>query len=76
VQKSKKTAQKEVMQGKSTSIHGSDVCDYVAEMSLELRDLCKDTGQPYLAYLLEIVFSEASDASARVRMKQSQSSQE
>lgn len=52
-----------------------DMCEYVAEMSLELRNMCKQSGQPYLAYLLEIVFAEATDIGTKARIKaQSQAS--
>jgi hypothetical protein len=37
------------------------VSQYVADMSLELRSLCKARNLNYLAYLLEIVFIEANE---------------
>lgn len=44
----------------------SEVCQYVADMALELRGICKNNNENYLAYLLEIVFIEAnSQASSK-----------
>jgi hypothetical protein len=45
-----------------------DVCQYVADMALELRSLCKEHDAKYLAYLLEIVFIEANEEVNRQRM--------
>ena len=50
-------------------INPIEICEYVAEMSLELRNMCKQSGVPYLAYLLEIVFTEATDIGTRERIK-------
>ena len=43
----------------------AEVSQYVADMSLELRSLCKARNMNYLAYLLEIVFLEASEQANR-----------
>ena len=51
-----------------------DVSDYVAGMALELRTLCKNNDLSYLAYLLEIVFIEASEQSLRGTSDQGPSS--
>ena len=44
---------------------GAEVSQYVADMSLELRSLCKAQDMNYLAYLLEIVFLEANEQANR-----------
>lgn len=47
-----------------------DVCQYVADMALELRSLCQEYDVKYLAYLLEILFIEANEEVNRQRMAQ------
>ena len=44
----------------------AEVSQYVADMSLELRSLCKSQNLNYLAYLLEIVFIEANEQTNRL----------
>jgi hypothetical protein len=49
------------------SLERSEVCQYVADMALELRTLCKQNDAKYLSYLLEIVFIEANEELIRQR---------
>jgi len=44
-----------------------ETIEYIAEMSLCLRDMSVKLGMPFLAYLLEMVFQEAHCASMRKR---------
>ena len=45
----------------------AETCDYVADLALELRALCKQNNLNHLAYLFEIVFIEASDEALRLK---------
>ncbi len=54
-------------------VNASDACQYVADMALELRGLCKQNDLGYLAYLLEIVFIEANGQLARMMTPQTPS---
>ena len=47
-------------------VEEAEVSQYVADMSLELRSLCKSQNLNYLAYLLEIVFIEANEQTNRL----------
>lgn len=51
----------------------AEICQYVADMALELRSLCKQNNADYLAYLLEIVFIEASENATRKKVDDLQS---
>ena len=44
----------------------AEVSNYVADMALELRSMCKQNDLGYLAYLMEIVFIEATEQSTRI----------
>ncbi len=56
------------IEGVGQTFNGVEVTDYVAELAMELRNICKDSNQAYLAYLLEIVFIEASELSNKQRV--------
>jgi hypothetical protein len=54
----------------------AQVSEYVADMCLELRNICNNSRQPYLAYLLEIVFKEATEIATKARVRQAASQQQ
>ena len=41
----------------------AEAAQYIADMTLELRNLAKSAELPFLAYLLEMAFTEALDRS-------------
>ena len=40
-----------------------EMAAYIAEITLEMRNMARDANLPFLAYLLEMVFQEAFDVS-------------
>ena len=44
----------------------AEVCNYMADMVLELRSMCKQNDLGYLSYLMEIVFIEATEQATRI----------
>jgi len=52
----------------------AEVCNYMADMALELRSMCKQSDLGYLSYLMEIVFIEATEQSTRLNSARQTSS--
>lgn len=45
----------------------AETCNYVADLALEMRALCKHYDLNHLAYLFEIVFIEASEEALKLK---------
>ena len=45
----------------------AETCNYVADLALEMRALCKHNDLNHLAYLFEIVFIEASEEALKLK---------
>ncbi|WP_137388075.1 hypothetical protein [Rhodoligotrophos defluvii] len=43
------------------------VVEYIADMALSLRDMSAEANQPFLGYLLEMVFQEAHNEALKLR---------
>jgi hypothetical protein len=54
----------------------AEICNYVADMALELRSMCKHNDLGYLSYLMEIVFIEATEQSTRINSARQPSTDE
>jgi len=52
----------------------AEVCNYVANMALELRSMCKQSDLGYLSYLMDIGFIEATEQSTRLNSARQTSS--
>ncbi|WP_342641880.1 hypothetical protein [Rhodoligotrophos ferricapiens] len=46
------------------------VVEYIADMALSLRDMSAEVNQPFLGYLLEMVFQEAHSEALKLRFAQ------
>jgi hypothetical protein len=63
----KQSAKVEAHATSQQPVNPSATCQYVADMALELRVLCKQSDLSHLAYLLEIVFIEANGHLATIK---------
>ncbi len=51
----------------------AEICEYLAELALEMRTLCKQHHLSHLAYLMEIVYVEATEQAISLKTSPPQS---